>query len=195
VKTLDFRSYCRLRPPVVVGIVTLLAFGLLAGSVTRLFRLRADLRRTRHAVAHQQHRLGQLQDELRKVTADSLEDQFRSFAVHLPEDAAGIRSWLTEIQCLASHVRLLISPTWSDSEVFSGPLGRLERIQISMEVRPEPGAGQAKTAAVVQWLRDLHQGAPALELNRVHFSGTNQSFVLAVVSGNLWTRVSEPAVP
>jgi hypothetical protein len=194
-KILDLLRSYRLRPPVVVGIVTLLAFGLLAGSATRLFRLRADLRRTRQAVERQQELLGKLQEDLRKLATEGLEDRFRNFAAQLPEDAAGVRCWLTEVQCLASNLRLLVSPTWGDAEIISGPLGRFEKIQVTLEVRPDKDAGKAKTAAVVRWLRDLDLDRPPWELNRVQFSGTNQGLSLAVVSGNLWIRASEPAVP
>jgi hypothetical protein len=194
-KILDLLTSYRLRPPVVVGIVTLLAFGLLAGSVTRLFRLRADLHRARQAVVRQQDLLGQVQEDLRKVATEGLEDRFRNFATQLPEDAAGVRCWLTEVQCLASNLRLLVSPIWGDAEIISGPLGRFERIQVSLEIRPEKDAGKAKTAAVVRWLRDLDLDQPPWELNRVHFSGTNQGLALAVVTGKLWIRASEPAAP
>lgn len=194
-KTLELLTSCRLRPPVVVGIVTLLAFGLLTGSVIRLFRLRAELHRTRQAVMRQQDRLGQLQEDLRKVGPEGLEDRIRNFAAQLPEDAGGVRSWLTEVQCLASNLRLLISPTWGDAEVISGPWGRFERIQVTLEVRPEQDAGNDKTAAVVRWLRDLNLDQPPLELNRVYLSGTNQGLALAVVTGNLWVRASEPSAP
>lgn len=194
-KILDLLTLCRFRPPVVVGIVTLLAFGFLAGSVTRLLRLRADLHRTRQAVLRQQDLLGQVQEDIRKVAVDGLEDRFRNFATQLPEDAAGVRGWLTEVQCLASNLRLLVSPTWGDAEIVSGPLGRFERIQVSLEIRPEKDAGKAKTAAVVRWLRDLDLDQPPWELNRVHFSGTNQGLALAVVTGKLWIRASEPAAP
>lgn len=194
-KILDLLTTDRLRPPVVVGIVTVLAFGLLAGSVTRLFRLRADLLRTRQAVVRQQDLLGQLQEDLRKVATEGLEDRFRNFAAQLPEDAAGVRSWLTEVQCLASNRRLLISAIWGDAEIISGPLGRFEKVQVTLEIRPEKDAGKAKTAAVVRWLRDLDLDQPPWELNRVHFGGTNQGLALAVVTGNLWIRASEPAVP
>jgi hypothetical protein len=194
-KILDLLTPYRLRPLVVVGIVTLLAFGLLAGSVIRLFRLNADLHHTREAVVRQQDHLGRLQEDLRTVATEGLEDRFRNFAAQLPEDAAGVRGWLTEVQCLASNRRLVVSPTWGDAEIISGSLGRFERIQVILEVRPDKDAGNAKTAAVVRWLRDLDLNQPPWELNRVHFSGTNQGLALAVVTGNLWIRASEPAAP
>lgn len=194
-KFLDLLKTHRLQTPLVAGIATLLAFGLLAGSVTRLYRLRADLHRTRQAVVQQQSLLGQLQEDLRKGAMEGLEDRFLNFAAQLPDDAAGVRCWLTEVQCLASNLRLLVSPTWGDTEIISGPLGRFERIEVTLEIRPEKDAGKTKTAAVVRWLRDLDLDHPPWELNRVHFSGTNQGLTLAMVTGNLWIRASEPAAP
>ena len=194
-KILDsLTPYCP-RPLVVVGIVTLLAFGLLVGSITRLVQLSAELHRTREAVVRQQDLMGQWQEDLRQVAAEGLEDRFRNFAGQLPEDAVGVRDWLTEVQCLASNRRLVVSPTWGDAEIISGPLGRFEKVKVTLEVRPDEDLGKAKTAAVVRWLRDLDLDQPPWELIRVHFSGTNQGLALAVVTGNLWIRASEPAAP
>lgn len=184
-----------LRPLLVVGVVLLLALGFLGDSIARLIRLRDDVGRTREAVVRQQGLLRELQEELRNGNSDRFEDQFRKFAAQLPEDTAGVRGWLTEVQCLASNRHLLVSPTWGDAEVLSGPLGRFERIQVTLEIRPEKEVASAKTAAVIRWLRDLNLDQPPWELNRLHLSGTNQSLALAVVAGNLWIRSTEPSMP
>ncbi|MBN9689555.1 MAG: hypothetical protein J0M24_04890 [Verrucomicrobia bacterium] len=187
-------SHVRKRP-VVAGVVTVLAFGLLAGSLTRLFRLRAELHRTRQEVVRLQDLVRHLQEDLWKVAPEDLDDRFGNFAERLPENASGVRAWFSEVQCLASNLRLLVSPTWGDAEVVSGPWGRFERIQVTLEVKPEKDAGKNKTGAVVRWLRELNLDQPPLELNRVHLSGTQQGLALAVVAGNLWVRVSEPTAP
>lgn len=195
-KIQDLLSSHWLQPPVWIAVLALVAFGLLAGSASRQFRLGDDLHRTREAVRRQSEQLAKLHEDLQPVATDGLDDRLRTLRSQLPEDAAGVRRWLTEVQCLAANHYLIVSPTWSDAEVVSGPVGRFERIQVTLELRPEKDvSAKAKTAAVVRWLRDLELDQPPLEVHRVQFNGTNQGLALALVTGRLWIRAAEPSDP
>ncbi len=195
-KIQDLLSSQWLQPPAAVAILVVVAFGFLGGSVFRQLQLRGDLHRTKAAVVKEHKQLSQLHEDLQRVATDQLEDRLQTFTSQLPKDAAGVKRWLNEVQCLAANQSLLISPTWGEAEVITGPVGRFERIQVTLELRPEKDVvGKAKTAAVVRWLRDLELDQPPWELHRVQFSGTNQGLALALVTGRLWIRTSEPSDP
>lgn len=195
-KIKDLRSSHWFRSPVWVAALIVAAIGFLAGSVSRQLQVRRDLHRTQEAVVQKHELLAQWHEDFQRVATDGLEDRFQTFRSYLPEDAAGVRRWLSEVQCLAANHSLLVSPTWGDAEVLSGSVGRFERIQVTLELRPERDVvGNARTAAVIRWLRDLGLDQPPLELHRVQFSGTNQGLALALVTGRLWVRTLEPSDP